>query len=262
MPSHLPADLPSALSPAALAARRILDAYLAHHRLTPVEAARLALQIDALMTELQRQGMAKPDAAIAGASAIAVAEPRGAVAVGRKRPAPRRSALPEAPDMMAEEVTAEEVTAEEVEAEEVEAEEVEAEEVVAEKVVAEDALPEAAAAEAAEAAMPAPPPEPATPKARRSSRGRPPAPPEAPAPPAAKLVPEPSPEVLPLSPMPVSASTPTAAEAEGAAPAEGGRKRKRPPRPAHKRRAAQIAAIEAMLVEGEEPPPYEADGEG
>ncbi|WP_459695078.1 hypothetical protein [Acidisoma sp. C75] len=247
MPSHLSADLPSALSPAALAARRILDAYLAHHRLTPVEAARLALQIDALMTELQRQGMAKPDAAIAGASAIAVAEPRGAVAVGRKRPAPRRSALPEAPDMMAEEVAVESVVTEEVEAEE---------------VVAEDALPEAAAAEAAEAAMPAPPPEPATPKARRSSRGRPPAPPEAPAPPAAKLVPEPSPEVLPLSPMPVSASTPTAAEAEGAAPAEGGRKRKRPPRPAHKRRAAQIAAIEAMLVEGEEPPPYEADGEG
>ena len=80
---------------------------------------------------------------------------------------------------------------------------------------------------------------------------------EEPAAAAPVVVSEPAPIEMPAETAPETAPE-TAHEAEAPEDAEP-RRRKRPPRPAHRRRAARVAAIEAMLVEGEVPPPYDEE---
>jgi len=203
------------------AASRILAAYLAHNKVSAVEAARLAVRVESLLAEL-----------VSGNAPAAAPQPAEIEAAPRRarRAAPAKSPRPARPRRAASE-RAEAQAAFDL------ADEAET---VTETVTETPAgIAEVATAEP----LPAP------------AEQTPPAPVEAareeidlltggPLPPAT----EPEYHAMPQAPVPVPA------ESSGAPT----KKRKRPPRPASQRRAARVAAIEQLLVEGEEPP----EGEG
>jgi hypothetical protein len=191
LPSHI-----------AAATSRILAAYLAHHRVSAVEAARLTVRVESLLAEL-----------VSGAAATAAPPPVELEIAPRRA---RRKAPAKTQRSAAAAPAAAQAVFDLVEETEIEA----------------------------EAEAPATPAEPAAP--------------------TAPVVEEPQEIDLltggPLPPAtehddPVLPQRPVPAESPGTP----GKKRKRPPRPASQRRAARLAAIEQMLVEGEEPPEGDAD---
>ncbi|HTI01422.1 MAG TPA: hypothetical protein VL752_10800 [Acidisoma sp.] len=199
------------------AASRILAAYLAHNKVSAVEAARLAVRVESLLAEL-----------VSGNAPAAAPQPAELEAAPRRarRAAPAKSPRSARPRRAGSE-RAEAQAAFDL---------VDGAETVTETPAG---IAEVATAEP----LPAP------------AEQIPPAPVEevreeidlltgGPLPPAT----EPEYHAMPQAPVPVPA------ESSGAPT----KKRKRPPRPASQRRAARVAAIEQLLVEGEEPP----EGEG
>lgn len=182
------------------AASRILAAYLSHHRVSAVEAARLAVRVESLLTDLMAGHIpimaAAPAEAETAPRRAGRAAPAKAPRAARARPMESQSALD----------------------------------------FREEAEAETAAETATEVAAAAPAPEPAAPPVELPEE-----PPEeidlltgGPLPPAREAD-------YPMTPQTSAAAEPSATP---------GKKRKRPPRPASRRRAARVAAIEQMLVDG------------
>ncbi|GAB0119098.1 hypothetical protein [Acidisoma sp. 7E03] len=220
--------LPDALtsyqpSPVTTAASRIVQAYLGNHRLSATEAARLAVRIETVLAALLAGG--EPEETTPGAME---AEPRRAPRA--RSAAPRRAGRQAAPDLAAAEV----VTEDEADA---------AEEVEAawddDASSADVAAPQEDAAEPEDEAEPA-----AEPVAEPEPDPKPEAKPKAA---AAPVRPRPAPapaedemeiDLLTGGPLPRAAQGGDFAQDGFVPPAPSGpRKRKRPPRPAAKRRA-------------------------
>lgn len=233
-------------SPVTAAAKQILASYLGHHHLPAVEAARLAIRVESLLASLMAGGVSL-GAATAEAEEEAPA-PRGArrsrTAAKSAPPArSRRAAI--APDEDQADLAFE---AEEDEEEEDEDAYLEAAESDLLEDVAEEELEEIGDHEAGAEALIVAAEETAEEEEEEAlAEEEPPAPVAAAAPPApaptpvtARAKPKPAqPEEIDLltgGPLPPAEASDLPEMVFAAEPAAGGRKRKRPPRPAHKRR--------------------------
>ena len=231
MPPLSDSPIPYLPSHIAAAASRILAAYLTHNRISAVEAARLAVRVESVLAEL-----------VSGGAAIAVPQPAELETASRRT---RRAAPVKTPRSARPNVAAAEPAAVQVSFDLGEGPETETETETETKTKTETATETEAKAE-----VPAIPAEQAPPAAVVEERQEIDLLTGGPLPPATE------PDYPAMPAMPEMPEMPVSAESPGTP----GKKRKRPPRPASQRRAARVAAIEQMLVEGEEPPEGEVEG--
>jgi hypothetical protein len=238
--------------PIASAARRIIDAYMKSHAIAVADAARLAVSVERALAEaLRGEGAGASAPAVSGAVPRRAAALRGVAEETEPAPSPARPRRPRKAKVARAEPADDAQAAFDL-APEAELPEPEPGEDLA---AAPAAFEEEEVVVVAKAPV-APPAAPQETPAETSAKTPAETSAETPAETSAKTGPEAEPEAAPaMEERDAVSGSEAPAQADDTQP----RKRKRPPRPAHRRRAARVAAIEAMLVEGEVPPPFGED---